>query len=149
MFVPPWMTYTQTGCWLPSWLSTLMNFGTIDIWWSLLAHTLFGMLCLWTSEVFDFACLLAWLVSFFPLLCHFCDSHWLLTCFVFRLAFNLFGPHLVSSHCLCLWALAVNSLGGLIIIWMLGAYVDSCPGTLTSALWAHYGRWTSLSLSAL
>ena len=72
-----------------------------------------------------------------------------MTCFVFRLAFRLFGLCLVCSRCLCLWALAVISLGGLIIFRMLGAYVDSSPGTLIPALCVHYRRWTSLSLSAL
>ena len=32
---------------------------------------------------------------------------------------------------------------------MLGAYVDSLPGTLIPAVWVNYRRWTSLSLSAL
>jgi len=43
----------------------------------------------------------------------------------------------------------VNSLGGLIIFRMLGAYVDSSAVTLIPVLWVHYRRWTSLSLSAL
>jgi len=48
----------------------------------------------------------------------------------------------------------VDSLGGLIIFRMLGAYVDSSLGTLIPALWVDLSplsgcRWTSLSLSAL
>jgi len=103
----------------------------------------FGSLRLWISEVFDFACLLAGLgrlrllrliftlalVSFFHLLWPF-----LLTCFVFRLASccDLHRLDLSTS----LRALAVISLGGLIIFRMLGAYVDS-SGTLISARWVH------------
>jgi len=55
------------------------------------------------------------------------------TCFVFRLASccDLLRLDLSTS----LRGLAVNSLGGLIIIRMLGAYVDSSLGTLIPALW--------------
>ena len=55
---------------------------------------------------------------------------------MFRPAFRLFGLRLVSSRCLCFWALAVNSLGGLTIFRMQGAYVDS-SGTLIPALRVH------------
>jgi len=56
------------------------------------------------------------------------------TCFVFRLASccDLLQLDLSTS----LRALAVNSLGGLIIFQMLGAYVDS-SGTLISPRWVH------------
>jgi len=150
-----------------------MNFGRL--WWFLLTDASFGSLRLWISEVFDFACLLAGLgrlrllhlifpLAFIPFL-HLL-SPFFLTCFVVRLAscfnllcvdlstsFRLFGLRSVYSRYLWLWALAVNSLGGLIIFRMLGAYVDS-SGTLIPALWVHLSplsgcRWTSLSLSAL
>jgi hypothetical protein len=120
----------------------------------------FGSLRLWISEVFDFACLLAGLgqlrllrliftlafVSFFHLLWPF-----LLTCLVFRLAwcFDLLGVStcLVFQLASCcdllrldlstsLRALAVSSLGGLIIFRMLGAFVDS-SGTHITAHWVH------------
>jgi hypothetical protein len=62
-------------------------------------------------------------------------------------AFSDFAwPVLVASY---FWALPVNSLGGLNIFWMLGAYVDSSLGTLIPALWVHYCCWTTPSLSAL
>ena len=123
----------------------------------------FGSLRLWISEVFDFACLLACFVSFFHLLSsHFYTCFRLVfplalaflvdllrvsTCFVLRLASccDLLRLDLSTS----LRALAVNSLGGLIIFRMLGAYVGSLPGTLILALWVNYRYWTSLSLSAL
>jgi len=85
-------------------------------------------------------------VSFFHLLWPF-----LLTCFVFRLAscFDLLRVSTcfvfrLASYCdllrldlsTSLRALAVNSLGGLIIFRMLGAYVDSSV-TLISARWVH------------
>jgi len=56
------------------------------------------------------------------------------TCFVFRLALccDLLQLDLSTS----LWALAVNSVGGLIIFRMVGAYVCS-SGTLISARWVH------------
>jgi len=56
------------------------------------------------------------------------------TCFVFRLASccDLLRLDLSTS----LRALAVNSLGGLIIFRLLGAYVDS-SATLISARWVH------------
>jgi len=56
------------------------------------------------------------------------------TCFAFRLASccDLLRLDLSTP----LRALAVNSLGGLIIFRMLGAYVDS-SGTLISACWVH------------
>jgi len=139
-----------------------MNFGrllVISFGTSWLTDASFASLCLWISDVFDFACLLAglgWLalslfacfVSVFDLFCPFFDSPWLLTCFEFQLAFCLFGLRLVCSRCLCLWALAVNSLGGLIIFRMLGAYVDSSRGTLIPAFCVHYRRRASLSLIA-
>ena len=55
------------------------------------------------------------------------------TCFVFRLASgcDLLRLDLSTS----LRALAVNSLGGLIIFRMQGAYIDSSLGTLIPALW--------------
>ena len=73
------------------------------------------------------------------------------TCFVFRLASCCYLLRLDLST--SLRALAVNSLGGLIIFRMLGAYGDS-SGTLIPALWVHLSplsdrRWTSLSVSAL
>jgi len=134
----------------------------VDFWWSLWADAPFGSLCLWTPEVFDFACLLAGLgrlalsrlstcfASFLHLLSsHFPTrfglafeslGHWPAWCFdlfrastrfVFRLAFRLFGLRLVCSHCLWLWALAVNSLGTLIpALWVqllpLGFSVGRC-----------------------
>jgi hypothetical protein len=56
------------------------------------------------------------------------------TCFVFRVAswWDLLRLDLSTS----LRALAVSTLGGLIIIQMLGAYVDS-SGTLITARWVH------------
>jgi len=39
-----------------------------------------------------------------------------------------------------LWPLAVNSVAGLIIFWMLCAYVDS-SGTHISARWVHSSQW--------
>jgi hypothetical protein len=74
-------------------------------------------------------------VSFFPLaLAFLVDLLRVSTCFVFRLASccDLLRLDLSTS----LRALAVNSLGGLIIFRMLGAYVDS-SGTLISARWVH------------
>jgi len=116
----------------------------------------FSSLCLWISEVFDFACLLASLgrlrllhlifppafVSFLHLLSsHFSHALAFLvdllrvsTCCVFRLASycDLLRLDLSTS----LQALAVNSLGGLIIFRMLDAYVDSSV-TLISARRAY------------
>ena len=57
------------------------------------------------------------------------------TCFVFRLA-SCFDLHCVDLS-MNLRALAVNSLCGLIIFRMLGAYVDSSLDTLIPALWVH------------
>jgi len=56
------------------------------------------------------------------------------TCFVFRLG-SCFDLHCVDLST-TLRALAVNSLGGLIIFRMLGAYVYS-SGMLISACWVH------------
>ena len=123
----------------------------------------FGSVRLWVSEVFDFACSLAGLGrlrllrSIFPLafvsFFHLLSSHFytclrpvfplalaflvdllrVSTCFVFRLASccDLLRLDLSTS----LRALAVNSLGGLIIFRMQGAYIDSSLGTLIPALW--------------
>jgi len=55
------------------------------------------------------------------------------TCFMLRLA-SCFDLHCVDLST-SLRALAVNSLGGLIIFRMLGAYVDSTLGTHIPALW--------------
>jgi len=91
-------------------------------------------------------------ISFFPLdLVFLVDLLRVSTCFVFQLASCCYLLRLDLST--SLRALAVNSLGGLIIFRMLGAYVDS-SGTLIPALWVHLSplsdrRWTSLSLSAL
>jgi len=84
------------------------------------------------------------------------------TCVGFRLAscfdllrldlstsFRSFWLRFVCYRGLWIRALAASSLGGLIIFRMLGAYVDSLPGTLIPALWVFYHRWTSVSLSAL
>ena len=75
-------------------------------------------------------------VSFFPLaLAFLVDLLRGSTCFVFRLA-SCFNLHCVDLST-TLRALAVNSLGGLIIFQMQGAYVDSSLGTLIPALWVH------------
>jgi len=53
-----------------------------------------------------------------------------------RLVFCLLWLRLVCSHCLWIWALAMNSLGGYIIFQMPGSYVDfSC--TLNRFLRVH------------
>jgi len=109
----------------------------LDFWWSLLADTSLGSLHLWISEEFAFACFLPCFDSYFHLHCPFFDSLWLLTCFVFHLAFHLFGLPLVYSCFLWHSALPVNSLSNLIIFRMLGVYVDSSLGTLIPTLWVH------------
>jgi len=125
------------GFWLVG-RTWLVHF-SVDIWWSLLTDASFGSLRLWISEVFNFACLLACFVPIFHLLCPFFDSLWVLTHFMFRLGYRLFGLRVVSSRCLWLCALVVNSLSGLIIFWMLGSYIDSSVGTLIPVLWVPLG----------
>ena len=73
----------------------------------------------------------------FPLAMSYLWLTLMLTYFMFWLCFPLFGLRFLRSRCLWLWALAVNSVDGLILFRMLGAYVDSSLGTLVPVVFVH------------